>query len=261
MKRTLRVAVVSATSLLFGSLFSLAAPAAHADCYGGTTFTAYASGEISGAEDDYWRTESYGATALTLSSSSTTRFHVYGENCELFSACDGTTSCTVTHTGTLSIHVHLGSGPYSITTAPVAVPPTGSVSPDVDCNIVDTTEVCVGIDTGNEVTRVVVREVETYTADTHPVVGAIDQYRFPLPTGGSVVLPCVVLLVDGLGNNDCEVAGGTFVDRTALLVDDGVDQPGVRFGDVITSVGICDARATVTVLGFGAENFPLVSTC
>lgn len=90
------------------------------------------------------------------------------------------------------------------------------------------------------------------------VVGAVDTYRFPLPTGGTTTVPCVVLTVDSTPNA-CQAAGGTFVGRTATLVDRTESLPGST--PPLATVRVCTATYTLTVAGFGIDDFPAYALC
>lgn len=102
----------------------------------------------------------------------------------------------------------------------------------------------------------------TYVVATHHVVGYVDTYEFLLPTGGAIVLPCVVLTVeDRIGENPCARANGKRVNRVATLVDQSVDQPGAALDLLIASANFCHARYTVTVSGMGVKDFPAYALC
>lgn len=254
-----RLAFVPAAVLAFGSLLPITAADA-APCQVGTPFLFTASGATtSSSESQIWDTVTWGRTDIKIETASFgLHFSAYDENC--VEICSHTKDCLVDYRGVISIDVHNGTGAYTLTATPRDMPGV-TPPPPGECNVVNTAGVCANIATGNELERVGVAGVEVVSAGTHRVVGAIDTYRFPLPVGGSVLLPCVVLTVNNLGASDCELAGGTFENRFALLVDQSADQPSIGLTDPIVSVGLCDARVTVTASGFGVEDFPAVTVC
>lgn len=259
MKRLIRLAAVSAATLVFGSLLALGAPAANAACFGGTSFTGATTGSLANdAESDWWRTRAEGVNTLFLEATDPDiHMYVWTDDCTGI-YCPRV--CTLSYTGELSIQVHAGTGSYALFAVPTTrtglePPPTGS------CNVLDAAGVCVNLATDEVIQSATVYSVALGTAGTHSVVGSIQQWRFPLPTGGSVVLPCVVLTANGLGNSGCSAGGGTYVGTVATLVDQDVAQPSVGLGPPLLTVGICEARVTVTAAGFGVENLPLVSIC
>jgi hypothetical protein len=136
-----------------------------------------------------------------------------------------------------------------------------SPAPPSSCNVVDTAGVCVEVRTGDVVTQQTLYDVVTTTTATRSVAGYLDAYRFSLPTGGSVVMPCVTLTALSASVSPCQPAGGTFVERTATLVERTVDQPGIGTGGPLATVRVCDALVTITVAGFGVEDFPALSLC
>jgi hypothetical protein len=259
-----RLGAVPAATLLFGSLFTLAAPAAHADCYYGSQFTGVTTGYLTwSSEEHYWSVESNGTTVIQLTATdSSIGFHAYGENCD-YLGCDHVTQCVATHTGTISLYVHGGTGDYVLTAAGTDVPgvPDVGTPPGSGCNLVNTLGVCVGLEAGAEIERVTVREPVVGFTDGPGVVGRVEQWRLPLPTGGSVLLPCVVLTVDGQGSNGCSLLGASYVSTVSVLVNDDVPIPTAGFGDVLATVGLCEAQLTATVVGFGVEDVPAVTLC
>lgn len=91
------------------------------------------------------------------------------------------------------------------------------------------------------------------------VRGYLDVYRFPVAGGASVTVPCVVLTAPRT-LNPCATGGGTFVSRTATLVDQTLPQPTVTVRRLAT-VNVCDGRITVTVASIGVENVPILTPC
>jgi hypothetical protein len=135
-----------------------------------------------------------------------------------------------------------------------------SPAPPSSCNVADTADTCVHLTTGDLYAEQAVYRVETVVTATHTVGGYVEGYRFTVPSGGSVVVPCVRLVALSASANPCQAAGGTFVSRTATLVED-VDQPWVAYGSPLATVRVCEATVTITVAGFGAEGFPALTTC
>lgn len=133
--------------------------------------------------------------------------------------------------------------------------------PPLSCDETSDNGVCVDVDTGAVVVSQTVYQVAPLVTATHTVDGWVDAYRFPLPTGGSAVLPCVVLKVNSTTANPCAIAGGTFVERFATLVSQPVNQPGVGQGLPLTTVSVCAAEYTVKVGAFGLEDFPAYALC
>lgn len=253
MSHAKRFAVLPAATLVFGSFLSSTPAQAVCEPTGVPFY-----GVTVGAIDGYWNTVSSGITTITLDDP-TGHIHVYDANCQTL--CSIVDSCTVTYTGTLSIWVHGATGPYVLTSS-TGLPNVTPLPGPSGCNLVNTAGVCVNIANDSVIQRATVYNVETGTSGTHTVVGSVQQWRFPLPTGGSVVLPCVVLTANGLGNGGCSVAGGAYVGTVATLVDEDVPQPSAGFGTTpLLSVGICEARVTATAAGFGVEEVPLVSVC
>jgi hypothetical protein len=134
---------------------------------------------------------------------------------------------------------------------------TESDAPPGDCTDVAGNDVCVAVEAGTVFQNVAVTTVPTAT---HHVVGTVDIYRFDLPTGGNVTVPCVVLTVNATTANPCATAGGTFVSRDSTLVDRTESQPGPSTsGTPLAS--ICNAQVTVTVRGIGVNDFPAFTLC
>ena len=129
------------------------------------------------------------------------------------------------------------------------------------CSPVAGVEVCTTITPTGVVLPVSVTNVQTGVAATHHIVGEVDAYRFTLSTGGSVVVPCVVLTVNAGTVDPCGEAGGTFVSRTALLLDRSQDQPSVTPTGTLASASVCTATITVTVADIGVEEIPAYSVC
>jgi len=114
------------------------------------------------------------------------------------------------------------------------------------------------LDAGTEVRQVDVHEPGSGTS--HQVVGSVDLYRFQLPGGVTVTLPCVTLSVDGGATSPCVDAGGLFVSVVATLVDRTVAEPTL-VGDVVAAARVCNAELTLTVLGAGVSSAPALVLC
>lgn len=134
-------------------------------------------------------------------------------------------------------------------------------APSGDCPLVLGVPVCTELTTGGVRQPVVVSNVVTGVAATYHVVGKVDVYRFALPTGGNVTLPCVVLTSNTTTIDPCKAAGGSYASTTALLYDDTVEQPSASLSGTLFSANVCDATVTITAGGFGVEDFPLLTIC
>lgn len=106
-----------------------------------------------------------------------------------------------------------------------------------------------------------VRAQDVLPGDEHSVVGYIDAYRFSIPGVGQTLVPCVVLVADGSTVNPCAAAGGEFVDRRQVLVNEGLDEPDPAEGEEVARLQICRADYRVLVLGFGVESFAGYAVC
>lgn len=114
---------------------------------------------------------------------------------------------------------------------------------------------------GSEVVRQTVRIVSVgQTGPQHQVAGYVDAYRFTV-AGITTTLPCVSLVADAAAPNPCAAAGGTFVSRTSVLVDQTVAEPVVSPGPAIATVRVCTATLTLTVSGFGINSAPAYTIC
>lgn len=106
----------------------------------------------------------------------------------------------------------------------------------------------------------------TYPVDWSPgttmhAEAYVDRYQFVLPNGGTTTLPCVVLAVDSTSANACAQAGGTFVTRTATLLDNTVTEPNGSTPTTLTTLRICNANLVLTVEGAGISSFPGYTVC
>jgi hypothetical protein len=244
---------------VIGTFLPMASAHAVGSCGSATPFVGTAAGTLPTGASDWWETPSLGTTTVTVvGTDDWTLLEVYDADCtERLCAYYGpTTTCTVGYTGLLKIGVTAwGANPTTYTMTETTGPGSSS-----QCNV-GGLPVCIGVSTGTPIQSVDVALPEVTPAGSVHVVGAVDTYRFTLPTGGSILVPCVVLEVDATTANACAAAGGAFVSRTATLVDDTVDQPTPGIGVPIHSVGICPAELTVTVAGFGVEDFPAYALC
>jgi hypothetical protein len=132
--------------------------------------------------------------------------------------------------------------------------PTGGPCPPTAPGVV----VC--LTPGAEVLAVPVTVPGVVPGGSDHVFGYVDTYRFVV---GSVAttLPCVVVGVDSTTVNPCAAAGGTFVSRTATLVDTTVGIPGIGSGSPVVTVRVCQATLTAMVNGFGVESAPAYALC
>lgn len=121
--------------------------------------------------------------------------------------------------------------------------------------------ICVGLFPGDVVASFPVVVPGVGGGATHHIAGYVDVYRFVVPGGGTVTLPCPVLTVDTT-INPCQQAGGTYVSRLATLANQDVSEPVIGGGgDPLTTIRICEATLVATVLGLGVESFPAFSVC
>lgn len=251
-------AVPVATLLIaFGSVLAPAPAQAADQCSPPATVGGVGAGVFtdSSSSDQYWSHTATGRTTFSLTGVGRFVLEVYTA-CGTF-VCAGARVCTTNTTGPLVIHI---STTDDVPTAYVLSATSGTTATP-PCEEVDTAGVCVSLVTGPVLEQETVYGVTTTPVATHTVGGWVDAYRFPLPTGGSAVVPCVVLAVNATDGNPCETAGGTFVSRAATLVTQSVDQPAPVQGAALATVRVCDATLTATVNGFGIEDVPVYSVC
>lgn len=253
---TFRGALVTAAMVALAVGPAPAAQATHSWCSSGPSFTAATADTVTGGGPDWWTTSATGVTRFALAAADPGAwFQVYttpNGNCTV--VCTSTRSCTVTHTGLL--HVAVYGAIYAAPTPYVLAVADGDTT---DC--AQPFSACVRTVTGTEVTRMDVRVPTTYVAATHVATGTLDTYRFPLPNGAFVTLPCVTVTLNGDPTNPCADAGGQYVTTLAELVEQSVSEPGVGLSPPVGSVGVCETRVTVTVATIGVENFPAYSLC
>ena len=262
-RRSLRAALVAVTAAVVSQV-PLAAPAqAIGYCGGGEiSFSGSTAGVLDGTNlgntDDWWRTAVSGTTTIRLQTQSPwTYLSVYTSGCAS-QLCYANNygynhSCTITHTGYVSIRAGL-HWPEGSTTPYTLEAPAG------ECAALPGSP-CVVVDNGPVVQTVSVVGPRATVDATHHAVGTLDIYRFDLPTGGSVTLPCVVLVVNDTTSDGCAAAGGEWVSRIARLVDQSVDQPGLAVDVLLQKVKVCAADYTVMVSGIGVQDFPAYSVC
>lgn len=135
-------------------------------------------------------------------------------------------------------------------------------SEGVACTTSSGIVVCAGISPGPETPmRVTVYTPGTDPGPDHRVAGYVDLYRFVLPNGTTVSLPCVGLVADTVTVNPC-VGRGEYVQRLLTLVDEDVNQPDPDIEDQeVASVRICEAELVVTVNGIGIPSSPAYTLC
>ena len=139
-------------------------------------------------------------------------------------------------------------------TPEVTLPPVPTLPPASSCNLVDTAGVCVNVAKGAVVSTLGLAGPEP-SGSLH-VVGRIDTYSLPLPTGGSATFPCVVLGVDTTSTGGCGALGATRVGTAMTLVDTYASG-----ATPIVAVRICAATFTATVDGFGVQSVPGNTIC
>lgn len=259
LRRLTRWAAVPVSTLALGALSVAGAPAAEAlgSCTSPVALSGAGAGAFTSAYgEDYWRYQAAGTTTIRMVATSAWMYVYYsGTSCSTY-ICSSFLSCTVSVTGPLVIKVvSQADGAAYVLAA------TSSVASTNPCNRVNTNGVCVDLAIGPVLEEETVYGVTTTPLLTHTVGGWLDAYRFPLPTGGSAVVPCVVLAANSRDANPCATAGGTFVSRTLTLVSQSVTQPQVVQGSALTTVRVCNATLTATANGFGIENVPVYSTC
>ena len=133
----------------------------------------------------------------------------------------------------------------------------GCVTSNPDLGIV----VCAGISATDTIQRVHVYSYNVVPGTEHTAAGYVDLYRFVLPGGTIVNLPCVVLLQDSSVVNPCDDAGGTFVSRTSTLLDESVFEPVVVQGPELASVGVCNGELMATVNDIGIASARAYTLC
>jgi hypothetical protein len=102
--------------------------------------------------------------------------------------------------------------------------------------------------------------VSTMAGAEHDVTGYLDSYRFTLPGGVIVTLPCVTLVADTTTGDACLLAGGTHVARS-IIVSTSPDEVEPVLTTTATPARICNATLTLTVGGFGVNSAPVLTTC
>jgi hypothetical protein len=275
------------------------APAAHASgwCDGGTSFTGTTGGTLSPGMVVHWTTPITASTEVELRATAyTVQMDVWARRpdgaCNLvcwsrYAGSGGT--CTATGVG--DIHVVLSNGPTAVTYTltergalfsgpacsnrrdddydgatdypadPGCTSPLDPTESSVGaCDDIGGVTVCYEFDQGPVAVGLTAYRPEVTQAAPHTVRGFLDVYRFPLPGGASTTLPCVVLDVEGQPTNPCASAGGTFVTRTATLVDQTVFEPAVGLVPIAT-INVCSARVTATVAAVGVEDLPILAPC
>lgn len=243
---------------------ALPAPAAHAagSCGTGQVVAAGMAGTVEDWETDWYRVTVAGTARVVLAMSGQgTDLRVYDSSCVLRCSVTNTAPaklCTLSHTGTLNVAVIGDNDPISAYVLTVASDAAVPDLPDTSCA---GSGLCVTTEVGSGRETVAVYGATTYTAATHAVAGWLDVYRFALPNGAAVTVPCVVLTADGTTNDPCGAADGEFVTRLATLVDRTVDEPAATLGPPLASASVCNARYTVTVASVGVEDFPAYSLC
>lgn len=265
---------------------------AGANCGYGTRFTGTVSDTLAPSQQKIWETQLVGAVevayAATRSAASVTMYADTNGSCTVLCTDWAATrlECTATGTGsvlvvmtnrsttplpyTLSARTPFFSGPacdddrdndgdYAIDD-----PADSGCTSDADPLEGDTggclDATCYALSQGTVLTTATLVAPDADLGPGQTVRGHLDVYRFPLAGGASLTVACVVLTVDGKTTNPCATAGGTFVSRTATLVDTTAPRVTPRLEPLMT-VGVCDGRVTVTIASMGIENFPLVTPC
>ena len=71
----------------------------------------------------------------------------------------------------------------------------------------------------------------------------------------------MVLGADTTTANPCAAAGGSFVNRVSLLVDQPVSEPVPMTGPPLATVRMCNAELMLTVNDTGITSFPAYTVC
>lgn len=235
-------------------------------CGTGPVISTSTTATISDQErDDWFRVVSTGNVLVSYTSGQpNTTLEVYDPTCTTLLCAAVQTYyekvCHVPASGTLNVKVRYTAASAGTWTYYLVATPTDTAG-NQDCATQSGVEVCLTSTMGEVVQDVVVHTVTTPPAATHRIAGWVDTYRFLLPEGASVTVPCVTLVANATLPNACDQAGGEFVSRFATLADTDVTQPGPAIGPVVASVSVCSAEYTVTVEGFGVEDFPALALC
>lgn len=134
-------------------------------------------------------------------------------------------------------------------------------SREAGCSTVAGVVACAALTAGTPVRSFSVPSVTVAPGAQHRVAGMIDLYRFELPNGGLVTLPCVVFGADTTTANPCAAAGGSFVNRVSLLLDQPVSEPVPTTGPPLATVRVCNAELVLTVNDIGITSFPAYTVC
>lgn len=139
--------------------------------------------------------------------------------------------------------------------------PGCSSATDNSESVTCTSGVCAGISASTELQRVRVYNVNEVPGTVHTVAGYEDLYRFTLPNGTVVNLPCVVLVVDSATTNPCADNNGVFVVRQNVLVNQPVAEPVVQQGDQVATAAICAGELVLTVDDIGIASARAYTVC
>ena len=119
--------------------------------------------------------------------------------------------------------------------------------------------VCAGISPNTTTQLVRVYNVNEVPGTVHAVAGYEDLYRFTLPNGTVVNLPCVVLVADTTVTNPCADNNGVFVSRQNVLVNQSVAEPVVQQGAQLAA--ICAGELVLTVDNIGIASARAYTVC
>ena len=285
-------AAVLVAMVAAGGLVTAVSPAIAGDtCPSSDPFVVSTSGTVSSGNPDWWRfTSSTGGVITLVPAGGDPDLKIMNSSCTgtvCYPFQGGTEKCIVP-AGTFQVGVLHFSGPggvagYSLSFNNAACGDgqdndgDGNVDypDDPGCSEPnDTTEgapcqtqitgglrTCAGVEPGPIVVRQDVALVDVEEGPQHHVAGYVHAYRFRLPDGSTVTLPCVVLNVDATASNACSSAGGEFAFTMQTLVDSTATEPKVVPGDVIAYVGICEAELEATVNGVGVNSVRTLAPC
>jgi hypothetical protein len=257
-----------ATGLALVGSVALATPSqASGSCGAGTSLTGAAVGSVTTFDNTDW----YRATALQPTGTwqvtltpldGDVDLAVYNDSCtQVCASSVGSIEpdvCTVSLAGPINISVRY----YSALNAPTVDYAIEAVQVSADtstsCPVVAGQTICASL-----TPTTVQGSYTVYAPGSTPtsVVGYVDSYRFTLPNGGVVTLPCVSLFSGSTTVAPCDEAGGTFVSHVETLSTGTVQVPNASLTSPVTTVKVCNANLEVTVDGFGVNQFPAYTVC
>lgn len=137
-------------------------------------------------------------------------------------------------------------------------PGCGSVRDTSEGVACATSSVCAGISAGEEILKVSVQVPTVGEGARHAVIGYVDLYRFVLPGGTQVDLPCTWLTADG---SPAKLCPGTLIRPMYELTLVSAYEPTTEPGPELRVVGICKAELVLTVNGIGISSGQAYTIC